>query len=116
MAAGSVLIATGRTKVIVTASVDESVPPFLKGQGRGWVTAEYAMLPASTGRRKARDGIKKDGNVQLIGFGTFAVKARAARTGRNPQTGATIKIKASKTVGFKAGAALKETAAKTKKK
>ena len=59
-------------------------------------------------------GIKKDGNVQLIGFGTFAVKSRAARTGRNPQTGATIKIKASKTVGFKAGAALKETAAKNK--
>ena len=57
-------------------------------------------------------GIKKDGNVQLIGFGTFSVKSRAARTGRNPQTGATIKIKASKTVGFKAGAALKETAAK----
>ena len=54
-------------------------------------------------------GIKKDGNVQLIGFGTFTVKSRAARTGRNPQTGATIKIKASKTVGFKAGAALKET-------
>ena len=59
-------------------------------------------------------GIKKDGNVQLIGFGTFSVKSRAARTGRNPQTGATIKIKASKTVGFKAGAALKETAAKNK--
>ena len=61
-------------------------------------------------------GIKKDGNVQLIGFGTFAVKTRAARTGRNPQTGATIKIKASKTVGFKAGAALKADAAKTKAK
>ena len=61
-------------------------------------------------------GIKKDGNVQLIGFGTFAVKARAARTGRNPQTGATIKIKASKTVGFKAGAALKADAAKSKAK
>ena len=59
-------------------------------------------------------GIKKDGNVQLIGFGTFSVKSRAARTGRNPQTGATIKIKASKTVGFKAGAGLKETAAKNK--
>ena len=61
-------------------------------------------------------GIKKDGNVQLIGFGTFAVKSRAARTGRNPQTGATIKIKASKTVGFKAGAALKADAAKSKAK
>ena len=59
-------------------------------------------------------GIKKDGNVQLIGFGTFSVKTRAARTGRNPQTGATIKIKASKTVSFKVGAALKETAKKTK--
>ena len=61
-------------------------------------------------------GIKKDGNVQLIGFGTFTVKSRAARTGRNPQTGATIKIKASKTVGFKAGAALKADAAKSKAK
>jgi DNA-binding protein HU-beta len=61
-------------------------------------------------------GLKKDGNVQLIGFGTFAVKSRAARTGRNPQTGATIKIKASKTVGFKAGAALKADAAKSKAK
>ena len=61
-------------------------------------------------------GLKKDGNVQLIGFGTFSVKSRAARTGRNPQTGATIKIKASKTVGFKAGAALKADAAKTKAK
>lgn len=58
---GSCLISTGNTKVICTASVDESVPLFLRGQGRGWVTAEYAMLPASTGRRKPRDGIKKDG-------------------------------------------------------
>ena len=61
-------------------------------------------------------GIKKDASVQLIGFGTFTVKTRAARTGRNPQTGATIKIKASKTVGFKAGAALKSDAAKAKAK
>ena len=53
-------------------------------------------------------GIKKDGLVQLIGFGTFTVKERAARTGRNPQTGATIKIKASKTPKFKAGKALKD--------
>lgn len=58
---GSCLIATGKTRVICTASVEESVPPFMRGEGRGWVTAEYAMLPASTGRRKARDGIKKDG-------------------------------------------------------
>ena len=59
-------------------------------------------------------GIKNDGAVQLIGFGTFSVKKRAARKGRNPQTGATIQIKASKTVGFKAGAALKEVVAKSK--
>jgi len=58
---GSCLITTGETRVICTASVEEGVPPFLRGQGRGWVTAEYAMLPASTGRRKPRDGIKKDG-------------------------------------------------------
>lgn len=58
---GSCLIRTGNTRVICTASVEESVPPFLRGKGEGWVTAEYAMLPASTGRRKARDGVKKDG-------------------------------------------------------
>ena len=58
---GSCLIATGNTRVICTASVEEVVPPFLKGKGQGWVTAEYAMLPASTTERKKRDGIKKDG-------------------------------------------------------
>ena len=56
-AAGSCLIATGNTRVICTASVEEGVPPFLRGKGQGWVTAEYAMLPASTGQRKKRDGI-----------------------------------------------------------
>ena len=58
---GSCLICTGNTKVICTASVEENVPPFLRGKGQGWVTAEYAMLPASTGRRKQRDGVKRDG-------------------------------------------------------
>lgn len=58
---GSCLIRTGGTRVICTASVEDTVPPFLKGRGQGWLTAEYAMLPASTGRRKARDGLKKDG-------------------------------------------------------
>ena len=58
---GSCLIRCGGTRVICTASVEEGVPPFLKGKGVGWLTAEYAMLPASTGRRKARDGVKKDG-------------------------------------------------------
>ncbi|MCR4886572.1 MAG: ribonuclease PH [Clostridiales bacterium] len=58
---GSCLIRCGGTRVICTASVEEGVPPFLRGQGLGWLTAEYSMLPASTGRRKARDGVKKDG-------------------------------------------------------
>ena len=58
---GSCLIATGNTRVICTASVEEGVPPFLKGKGQGWLTAEYAMLPASTAQRKKRDGVKKDG-------------------------------------------------------
>ena len=57
-AAGSCLVSCGRTKVICTASVEESVPQWMRGRGTGWVTAEYAMLPASTGRRKARDGRK----------------------------------------------------------
>lgn len=60
-AAGSCLIELGGTRVIVTASLEPGVPPFLRGKNQGWLTAEYAMLPASTGRRKARDGVKKDG-------------------------------------------------------
>lgn len=54
-------------------------------------------------------GLKKDKNVQLVGFGTFLVKTRKARKGRNPQTGEAIKIKAYKTVGFRVGKKLKET-------
>jgi ribonuclease PH len=54
-ATGSALIEVGETRVICTASVQESVPRWLMGSGRGWVTAEYGMLPASTGERKQRD-------------------------------------------------------------
>ncbi|HSO98293.1 MAG TPA: ribonuclease PH [Solirubrobacteraceae bacterium] len=54
-ATGSALISMGETRVICTASVQESVPRWLAGAGRGWVTAEYGMLPASTGQRKPRD-------------------------------------------------------------
>jgi ribonuclease PH len=54
-ATGSALISAGGTRVICTASVEESVPKWLSGQGRGWLTAEYGMLPASTGERKQRD-------------------------------------------------------------
>ena len=52
---GSVLIECGDTRVICTASVDSSVPPFLRGKGTGWVTAEYGMLPRSTGSRMRRE-------------------------------------------------------------
>ncbi len=52
---GSVLIEMGNTKVICTASIEEKIPHFLKGQGKGWVTAEYSMLPRSTHFRKIRD-------------------------------------------------------------
>jgi ribonuclease PH len=54
-ATGSALISVGETRVICTASADEGVPRWLAGKGRGWVTAEYGMLPASTGDRKQRD-------------------------------------------------------------
>jgi ribonuclease PH len=57
-ATGSALIACGGTRVICTASVEESVPRWMAGQGRGWMTAEYGMLPASTGQRKQRDVAK----------------------------------------------------------
>ena len=58
---GSCLLRCGGTRVICTASVEESVPAFLRGKGEGWLTAEYAMLPASTGRRKQRETYKRDG-------------------------------------------------------
>jgi len=57
-AEGSVLIEMGNTKVIITASVDEKVPPFLKGSGQGWITAEYSMLPRATESRSIREVVK----------------------------------------------------------
>src|SRR5213079_1052699 len=58
MAEGSVLIEVGHTKVICTASIEETVPPFLRNSGKGWVTAEYAMLPRATATRTAREVTK----------------------------------------------------------
>jgi ribonuclease PH len=66
-APGSVLIQAGRTTVLCTADVAEEVPPWMKGQGRGWVTAEYGMLPGSTSPRKQRErGGKTDGRTTEI--------------------------------------------------
>lgn len=67
-AEGSVLIEMGDTKVICTASLEEKVPPFLKGLGKGWITSEYGMLPRSTEVRKPRDSSrgKVDGRTMEI--------------------------------------------------
>jgi ribonuclease PH len=63
---GSCLVSFGDTKVICTASIDESVPAWLKGSGRGWVTAEYGMLPASTNKRIRRETSGQKGRTQEI--------------------------------------------------
>ena len=67
-AEGSVLIEMGNTRVLCTASVEESVPPFLRGKGQGWVTAEYGMLPRSTHTRTSREAAKgkQTGRTQEI--------------------------------------------------
>jgi len=83
-AEGSVLICCGDTKVLCTASVEERVPPFLRGKGEGWVTAEYGMLPRSTGSRMFREASrgKQGGRTleiqRLIGRSLRAVVDRAA--------------------------------------
>jgi len=78
---GSVLVEFGATKVICTASVEDKVPPFLKGQGLGWVTAEYAMLPRSTNTRTPRENRGPSGRSQeiqrLVGRALRAVIDRA---------------------------------------
>lgn len=74
--------------------------------GESKAAAERALSAVLDAVKK---GLKKDGQVQLIGFGSFTVKKRKARKGRNPQTGEVIKIKASKTVSFRPGKNLKES-------
>ncbi|HSS46221.1 MAG TPA: ribonuclease PH [Burkholderiales bacterium] len=82
-AEGSVFIECGDTKVICTASVDEKVPLFLKGRGRGWVTAEYGMLPRSTGIRADREAARgrQSGRTQEI----QRLIGRALRAVMDPQ-------------------------------
>jgi ribonuclease PH len=63
---GSIIAEFGNTKVHITASVEEQVPPFLKGKGQGWITAEYAMLPGSTAPRHARETNKISGRTHEI--------------------------------------------------
>jgi ribonuclease PH len=64
--AGRVIVRAGRTTVLCTASVELSVPPWLEGRGKGWVTAEYNMLPGSTSPRKPRERAKVDGRTTEI--------------------------------------------------
>src|SRR5262245_45018060 len=77
---GSVLVEFGATKVICTATVEDKVPPFLKGQGLGWVTAEYGMLPRSTNTRMSRENRGPSGrsqeNQRLVGRALRAVTDR----------------------------------------
>lgn len=76
-AEGSCLVSMGNTRVICSATIEEKVPMWLKGQGQGWVTAEYAMLPRSGKDRKPREGAKPDGRSieiqRLIGRSLRAV-------------------------------------------
>jgi ribonuclease PH len=67
-APGSVLVSMGRTRVLCTASVEDRVPPWMRGSGKGWVTAEYSLLPGSTGERVAREAArgKQSGRTQEI--------------------------------------------------
>lgn len=67
-ALGSVLVSMGRTRVLCTASVEDRVPPWMRGSGRGWVTAEYSMLPGSTSERASREAAKgkQSGRTQEI--------------------------------------------------
>jgi ribonuclease PH len=83
---GSVLVDLGRTRVLCTAVVEEGVPPFLQGSDQGWLTAEYAMLPAATAERRARERARPDGRSveiqRLIGRALRAVVNRKALPGR----------------------------------
>jgi len=90
MSPGSVLIAAGNTRVLCTASVEPKVPDWLKGKGKGWITAEYNMLPHSTSPRKARErGLKIDGRTteiqRLIGRSLRSVADLAALGERSIQ-------------------------------
>ena len=77
-AEGSVLISFGDTKVICTASVESGVPRFMKGQGKGWVTAEYGMLPRSTGTRNNREAARGKQTGRTVEIGRLIGRALRA--------------------------------------
>ena len=95
-AEGAVLVEVGETRVICTASVEDRVPPFLRGAGQGWVTAEYGMLPRATNTRTAREAGRTGGRTheiqRLVGRSLRAVvemaklRARCVMTTYDPDT------------------------------
>lgn len=87
------------TKAELLTAISKKNPDMTKKQVNEVVDAVFESMAVA---------IKKEGKFSFAGFGTFEVRKRKARTGRNPQTGETIKIKASKTVGFKPAKALKD--------
>src|ERR1051326_9350508 len=82
LAPGSVLVQMGRTTVLCTCCVELGVPPFLVGTGKGWLTAEYSMLPGSTSPRKSRDRAGKIDvrSVEIQGLIAPRLRARPALT------------------------------------
>ena len=83
-AEGSTLISVGETRVICTASVDEGVPPFLKGQGKGWVTSEYGMIPRATDTRTpGRPPGDARGDGPMKSSASSAARFAPSRTSKN---------------------------------
>src|SRR5499425_499725 len=76
-AEGSVLVESGKTKVICTASVEDRVPPFRRNSGRGWVTAEYGMLPRATSTRTQRES-----SAGRVGGRTQEIRSEERRVGK----------------------------------
>ena len=91
-AEGSVLVEFGDTKVICTASVEESVPRFLKGSGQGWITAEYGMLPRSTGTRMDREASRGKQNGRSLEIQRLIGRSLRAAIDMNALGENTIKI------------------------
>jgi DNA-binding protein HU-beta len=86
----------------------ELIDLVMQEKGAGFDSKASAERAVNAVVDAIKHGITKDKKVQIVGFGTFVVRQRKARTGRNPQTGQEIQIKASKTVGFKPGKQLKD--------
>ena len=91
-ATGSALISVGETRVICTASAQNSVPRWLAGKGRGWVTAEYGMLPASTGDRKQRDVSRGRPDGRTVEIQRLIGRALRGAIDRTPVTGSVAAV------------------------